>query len=129
MMDIVFAVAFICIADTYLYWQHRCLHWFFPKQHNLHHKYSFKTVFHWVDQVTNWAIFPIGWLLGFTTNQMLPVLVWSIIFVFISHREKKSMKKRIVFMTAYAHEIHHKIYNKNYGVLTTFWDKAMGTYA
>ena len=130
MIELIFKSAlFVFIAHTYLYWQHRALHYFFPTMHGLHHKWKYKTVFHLGEQILNWAIFPIGWLIGFTTNEMLLVLIWSIIFVFTSHREKKSKKKSWIFMTSLAHEAHHDTYNKNYGVLLTLWDRLMGTYA
>jgi len=129
MQTILNGLIFILIADAWLYWTHRISHKFFPKQHALHHKYKFKTVFHSVDHIFNWGIFPFGWLVGFTTTEMLPVIVWGIMFTFISHREKKNYKaKPGIIMRTVDHESHHDSYNKNYGVLFTLWDRTMGTY-
>jgi len=128
MSAIVNSLIFILIADAYLYWEHRALHRFLPKIHSLHHAHKFRTIFHPIEHFFNWLIFPIGWLLGFTTTEMLPVIVWSIIFTFVSHYEKKPRVNHTIFMGTKKHEDHHDSYNKNFGVLLTLWDRTMGTY-
>jgi Delta7-sterol 5-desaturase len=122
------SILFVFVADTYLYWQHRALHKFAPKIHALHHMFAFRTIFHPLEQITNWAIFPIGWAAGFTTTQMLPVIIWTIMFTFMSHREEKPRRTSKIFMSLRGHERHHDLYDKNYGVMLTLWDRLAGTY-
>ncbi len=122
-------VAFVFIADFYLYWQHRALHKFLMRIHSIHHRKKYATIFHPLEHVLNWGLFPIGWLIGFTTNEMLLVLIWTIIFTFISHNEKKPRPKKTIFMQATDHEKHHDLTVKNYGVVLKLWDRLMRTYA
>lgn len=104
------------------------LHWVFPNQHGFHHKWKFRTAFSFTDHFFNWLIFPIGWLCGFSTTEMLPTMLWTVMFTFMSHREYKPKPMGKIFMSLRGHEAHHDKYNKNYGVMLTLWDRLAGTY-
>lgn len=122
------SMLFVLIADFYLYWQHRGLHRFLPKQHAIHHKYKYAIVMHPIEHFLNWAIFPIGWFLSFSFFETVPVAIWGIAYTLMAHERVKGSPGNI-FMSALDHEGHHDKYDKNYGVLFTFWDRLIGSYS
>lgn len=127
------AVAFIFLAHTWLYFSHRfLLHGIFWKEHSIHHAHVWLRM-HWIEHTINWVTFPIGWLLGFSFLEMLPILVWGVAFTFLAHKRKwprlsRAPKILLPFvMTVESHWEHHK-QGSNYGVFITLWDKMLGTY-
>lgn len=83
---------------------------------------------HPIEHILNWAIFPIGWAMGFGFFETVPVAIWGISFTLLAHERIKCDKTQSIFMHALDHEGHHDLYDKNYGVFLTIWDRIMGTY-
>ena len=132
----------VFMNDTYFYWVHRFLHLpaIFPVAHKVHHRYK---------SPSPWAAFAFHPLEAILETLILPLIVFTIpahpfiIFLFILHMfvinilghlgfetyPKWFFKNKIcrwINTTTY-HDKHHQVFNANYGLYTTFWDRIMRT--
>lgn len=126
------AVIFVFFAHTYLYFSHRfLLHGPLWKQHSIHHAHVWLRM-HPIEHFLNWFTFPLGYFVGFSFMEMVPLLIWGVAFTFMAHKRKwprlfrlpKSWYQFVVSVDA--HHLHHKS-TINYGVFFTFWDKLCRT--
>ncbi len=128
----------VLIHDAYFYWTHRLRHEveLFWRAHGLHHTFT---------NPTSWAAFASTPAEALIEAGVLPLIVWMIpvhpaaIFCFTSLMTAQSVALHCGFelrprswrgawMGPRAHNDHHRGVRGNYGLYTTLWDLAMGTY-
>lgn len=135
-------IIIILLHDAYFYWAHRLMHHpsLFKRVHLVHHKSTSPSPwaaysFHPIEAIIEAAIFPIlvftlplhGLVLfGFTT--------YMIIRNVFGHLGIEILPKWFVrskwlgwHITAIHHDMHHKYFNKNFGLYFRWWDKWFGT--
>lgn len=133
---------FAVVIDTWFYWAHRLMHSmpYLKKVHQVHHNsYNITPVsaysFHIVESLivtTPWLIMlvAIPWhpvaLLIFSVGGLLynGYLHLGFDFFYIQRSQHPLLKW---LYSATHHSIHHQIYDGNYAVYFSFWDKLMGT--
>jgi sterol desaturase/sphingolipid hydroxylase (fatty acid hydroxylase superfamily) len=126
------------LHDAYFYWTHRLRHEsrLFWRAHRLHHAFR---------SPTPWAAFASSPAEALIEAGVLPLIVWTIpvhpaaLFCFTSIMTAQSValhcgfelrlgRRRSWWMGSRAHHDHHQGVRGNYGLYTTLWDVAMGTY-
>ncbi len=133
---------FAFIVDTWFYWAHRLMHTvpFLKKAHNVHHRsynptpatsYSFDVV----EALINMApyiiiVLCIPWhplaLLIFSSFGIFYVGYIHLGYDFGFNWRKKNFLTKWFYSSTH-HSIHHQIYDGNFAVYFTFWDKLMKT--
>jgi len=125
------------IHDTYFYWTHRLMH--HPKLYKWTHKGH-----HLSTAPTAWCSLsfqPGEALLQYLQFFMIPMIISVNIYLFTlyllvdlivntaGHCGYEMVQQEIPFLnTVTHHDIHHKVFNKNYGAFFNFWDIVCGTY-
>jgi Delta7-sterol 5-desaturase len=134
-------LAQIILHDTYFYWTHRFMH--HPKVFKYFHR-----VHHQSTNPSPWAAFAFHPLEAFVEAGIL------ILLVFILPLHPLAIMLFLIFMTGYNvyghlgyelypswtnksllkwmntstnHNMHHKLFKKNYGLYFRYWDELMGT--
>lgn len=135
-------VAMILIHDTYFYWGHRFMHLkkVYPIVHQVHH--------HSINP-TPWASFAFHPLEGIIEAAIVPIMVMilpthvltiGLFFFFMTFMNvlghlgfeiyPSGFTKNKWFSwnnTSTHHNMHHSLFDYNYGLYFNFWDKLMGT--
>ncbi|XOV86745.1 MAG: sterol desaturase family protein [Pseudomonadota bacterium] len=135
-------LVYLFLHDTWFYWTHRLMHrpGVFPIMHKVHHQSR---------PPTPWAAFsfhPTESVLGAIFLPLLalviPIHVGAVLFILtlmtlaavLNHSGYEVLPKWWLrgwpgrhLITAAHHDLHHKKFNRNYGLYFRFWDKVMGT--
>lgn len=135
-------VIMIFLHDTYFYWAHRFMHLkkIYPYMHSVHHQSI---------NPTPWAAFSFHPLEGFVEAAIVPIIVvimpthWIALFVFIVISTVLNVLGHLGFElypkgfttskwwwwnnTSTHHNMHHSLFDYNYGLYFNFWDRWMGT--
>lgn len=130
-------ILFTIWTETWTYWIHRWLHTYdflYRHLHYIHHSFVATSpfagfAFHPVDSFmqalptyTASFFFPVWW--GTTMFQVVLISIWS-----VSIHDHVPLLPCKFFLYAPHHTIHHDEGRmKNYGLITSFWDRIMGTY-
>lgn len=130
-------VLFTVWVETWTYWAHRWLHTYpflYRHFHYVHHSFVATSpyagfAFHPIDSFlqalptyTASFFFPVWW--GVTMGHTVLISIWS-----ISIHDHIPMVPCKLFLYAPHHTIHHDEGRlKNYGLMTSVWDRIMGTY-
>ena len=128
---------FLC-ADTFLYWGHRLLHtrWFYP-YHKWHH--SFYPIYPFVNGVLGVLdfvlqglqahILPVGIIPIHATVFVLTTMFLNVWSVYVHTVSAPHLPKNTIILDNGHHWMHHRFWNCNFALYTTFWDKVCGTYS
>lgn len=138
------ASAFIFIAWTlYLYLLHRLVHItpVIKDIHRKHHVYALTSDTKW--RWNNLFLYNDNWIgtLDFWLTEVIPNLIFCYVFnvwwLFIlfwvyagliqEHLEHNDKINYTFFTAGQWHLIHHRMYNKNYGLYIPLWDKIFKT--
>jgi sterol desaturase/sphingolipid hydroxylase (fatty acid hydroxylase superfamily) len=135
-------VLMIFLHDTYFYWAHRLMHVkkLYPYVHKVHHQSI---------NPTPWAAFSFHPIEGFIEAAIVPIIVvimpvhGGALFVFILISTILNVLGHLGFEmypkgfttsswlgwnnTSTHHNMHHSLFECNYGLYFNFWDKWMGT--
>ncbi len=135
-------VALLIFNDAWFYWWHRLLHHptLFKYVHAVHHRsvdvnpftsYSFHGVEGFI--LGAWAI-PMALLVPMSVKVLAAAQVVGLANNVISHLGYELLPKWWVRVlpfrwttSATFHSLHHSTFNGNYGLMTRFWDRLMGT--
>lgn len=132
----------IVMHDTYFYWTHRAMHHpaLFKTFHLVHHKSTNPSPwasysFHPLEAVVEASIiFPIAFLVPFHPSALMTFLLFMMIYNVYGHLGFEILPKRFHLHpigkwlnTSVTHNMHHKYFEKNYGLYFLFWDRLMGT--
>jgi sterol desaturase/sphingolipid hydroxylase (fatty acid hydroxylase superfamily) len=134
--------ALIFFNEAWFYWWHRLLHHpiLFKYVHSVHHRsvdvnpftsYSFHGVEGFI--LGAWAI-PLALLVPMSVKVLIAAQVVGLANNVVSHLGYELLPKWWVrvppfkwFSSATFHSLHHSTFNGNYGLMTRFWDRLMGT--
>lgn len=143
---ITFLALFVWV-ETWYYHVHRLMHkydWFY-KYHKQHHLSLVLTPLSSIamSSVEKWIFYSIAWF-GFLSvlSWFVPINIYGIVLYFTLHfaislhghsnTEAAGITllfSKIGLASSASHAIHHARFNKNYGFITMFWDRACGSYA
>lgn len=135
-------IAMIFIHDTYFYWGHRFMHLkkVYPYVHQVHHHSTNPTpwatfCFHPLEGIIEAAIVPI--FVFIMPTHLLAIGVFFMFMTFMNvlgHLGFELYPKGFTTNKWFAwnntsthHNMHHSLFNCNYGLYFNFWDKLMGT--
>lgn len=135
---LVSGAAMIAFNDLWMYWGHYLLHSpaGFRGVHKVHHRFFAPTPFSTMAFHPVEALIMFGPVVGAVVFPMyIPLLLLvSLIFFLVSIFEHLGYSLPYydaldgVVSTPIHHDLHHSLYNCNYGVYLCFWDRFMGTY-
>jgi lathosterol oxidase len=135
-------IIMIFLHDTYFYWAHRFMHIkkLYPYVHKVHHQSI---------NPTPWAAFSFHPIEGFLEAAIVPIIVLIMpvhglaIFIFVLFSTILNVLGHLGFEiypkgftqnkwwwwnnTSTHHNMHHSLFDCNYGLYFNFWDKLMGT--
>lgn len=135
-------VLIILLHDAYFYWAHRLMHHpsVFKHVHLVHHKSTSPSPwaaysFHPIEAVIEAGIFPIlvfimplhGLTLFAFTSYMIIRNVFGHLGIEVLPKGFAKNKRIGWHTTAVHHDMHHKYFNKNFGLYFRWWDKWFGT--
>lgn len=130
------------IHDAYFYWTHRLMHLpiLYKYVHHTHHQSINPTPFssysfHPLESVVEAGIIPvIAFTLPVSPSALLFFLFCQFIYNVYGHsgyefypRGLNKTKLGRWLNTSFAHNMHHRHFNKNFGLYFLFWDRVMGT--
>ena len=139
---IIGTIGLIFLHDTWFYWTHRLMHHpkIFKRVHKIHHLSHNPTPwaafsFHPIEAVIEFGFLPLAvFLFPVHIYTILIVGLYQITFNVIGHLgyelfPKGFTKGRISkwLNTSTHHNMHHKLYQCNYGLYFNIWDRIMGT--
>lgn len=130
------------IHDTYFYWTHRMMH--IPILYKYFHKTHHVSInptpftsysFHPVEALVEAGIIPvIAFILPVSPSALIFFLFCQFIYNIYGHSGYEIIPPKINktilgkwLNTSFAHNMHHRHFNKNYGLYFLFWDRLMGT--
>lgn len=133
---------FALVIDTWFYWAHRWMHSnrFLIRVHNVHHRSYNPTPassysFHIIEALINMS--PYIFFLLLVPWHPLALFIYGIFGLFYvgyvhlgyDFGYKFRMKNPVLkwFYSSTHHSVHHQLYDGNFAVYFTFWDKLMGT--
>jgi len=133
------AVAGLLVADFLYYWYHRIQHRFLWRFHAVHHSIRDLNAVNSYHHVSE-SLFS-GLLVALPTTlivvdygETIPILVFatSLQAIYLHSPTRLTLGPlRAIFGDNAFHRIHHSVepahFDKNFGVFTTFWDRAFGT--
>lgn len=135
-------IIMIFMHDTYFYWAHRLMHVkkLYPYIHKVHHQSI---------NPTPWAAFSFHPLEGFIEAAIVPIIVLTLpvhpaaLFIFVLFSTMLNVLGHLGFEiypkgfttskwtwwnnTSTHHNMHHSLFDYNYGLYFNFWDRWMGT--
>jgi sterol desaturase/sphingolipid hydroxylase (fatty acid hydroxylase superfamily) len=135
-------VLFLLAHDTYFYWVHRLMHHprLYRTMHKVHHDSVKPTSwaalsFHWTEAMLEAMIIP---LFAFLIPIHLGILGLALLFMTVNgvlnHAGYEIYPKKWIdgflgrhLITATHHDLHHKIFNYNFGLYFRWWDRWMKT--
>lgn len=135
-------VLVLLIHDTYFYWGHRFMHLknIYPHVHLVHHKSINPTpwaafCFHPWEAIIEAAVIPL--IIFFIPVHYITIIVF---FIFMTILNVSGHTGYELFPSGFTkskwlgwnntsthHNMHHSLFNCNYGLYFNFWDKWMGT--
>lgn len=133
----------IILHDAWFYWTHRFLHikWVYKRIHHTHHHSHNPTPwaafsFHPAEAVISAGMIPIVvFLIPLHPFALVAFLTFMTLYSVVGHLgfeiyPLSFRKSKLGYWqnTSTAHNLHHKITKKNFGLYFTFWDRMMGTY-
>jgi Delta7-sterol 5-desaturase len=132
----------VLLHDTYFYWAHRLMHHpkLFKTVHLVHHKSTSPSPwaaysFHPIEAVIEAAVFlmfvfllPLHPLVLFAfTTYMIIRNVFGHLGIEILPKDFARSKWTAWHTTAVHHDMHHRHFNKNFGLYFSWWDRCLGT--
>jgi sterol desaturase/sphingolipid hydroxylase (fatty acid hydroxylase superfamily) len=132
----------IIIHDTYFYWTHRLMHHpkLFPVFHLVHHKSTNPSpwaafAFHPLEAIVEGGIvFVIVFLIPIHWYAILIFIIFMTVYNVYGHLGYEIYPGWVnnsflakYLNTSISHNMHHKLFKKNYGLYFRFWDMIMGT--
>ena len=129
---------FFLLQDAYFYWTHRLMHLVsFKKCHYAHHESKHPSAW------TSFAFHPLEALIqAIFLPAFIMIIPIHVVTFFVglavmsffgvtNHLGYEIyptfLEKKLRIITANHHSVHHKQYNKNFGLFFTFWDRWMKT--
>lgn len=125
------AVIFLIWTDCFVYWIHRFLHtfpWLYQNIHKEHHVWIIPTpwasiAFHPIDgwsQSVPYLVFPYF----FPVQKVQYLCMFAfVMFWSVSIHDRVNIADNFLVNGASHHDIHHRLFNYNYGQYFTFWDR------
>lgn len=135
-------VIMVFLHDTYFYWAHRLMH--HPKIYKYAHQIHHQSI-----NPTPWAAFSFHPIEGFIEAGIVPIIVLIMpvhglaLFIFLLFSTVLNVLGHLGFEiypkgftknkwlwwnnTSTHHNMHHSLFNCNYGLYFNFWDRLMGT--
>ena len=129
----------IFVNDFLAYWHHRFLHRFFWPVHATHHSIrelsAVNSYAHFAEKVSQFLVMVIPLSLVSWDSPAVPAaIVWAITwseYWIHSPTTAQFSGLRSIFVTPPFHRIHHSVepqhFDKNFGILFSFWDRMFGT--
>ena len=131
-------ILLVLFHDTYFYWTHRWMHHqkIFKYVHLVHHKSTNPSPwaaysFHPIEAVVQALVFPIA--ISFIpahTSIIFTFLIYMILRNVLGHLGFELFPKKFIRLkwlnwntTTTHHNMHHELFNTNYGLYFTWWDK------
>jgi sterol desaturase/sphingolipid hydroxylase (fatty acid hydroxylase superfamily) len=128
-----------CAGDFFYYWMHRCQHRipYLWKYHSIHHSIEAMgagTGYQHVTQPLIEAVLiaiPASLFVDHAQAEKLPMFIGFLGYYIHSNSRLNAGPLRAVLIDNRMHRIHHsreaKHYDKNFGVVTSIWDRLFGT--
>jgi sterol desaturase/sphingolipid hydroxylase (fatty acid hydroxylase superfamily) len=136
-------LAYLLIHDAWFYWTHRAMHrWpaLFRAAHAVHHQSRPPTAwaamaFHpWEALSAAWLIPALTLVLPIHVAALGTVLLVMSFFAVTNHMGVELFPARLVdgwfgrhIISASHHDLHHRHFQRNYGLYFRFWDRLCGT--
>ena len=133
---------YLALHDTYFYWTHRLMHrprWF-RLMHRVHHASRPPTPwasfsFHPYEAIVGALFLPLlAMVLPIHVGAVLFILVFMTVCAVLNHSGYEVYPDGWLrgfggrhFITAAHHDLHHRRYDRNYGLYFRTWDRWMGT--
>lgn len=129
----------VALYDFLLYWNHRFMHRFFWAVHATHHSIrelsALNSYAHFAEKVSQFLIVALPLGLVRWEHTAIPFAISCVIslseYWIHSPTTAQLNGARAVFVTPSFHRIHHSLepqhFDKNFGILFSFWDRLFGT--